>query len=209
MSDMGHDMDSGGHGGHDMSAMMGMDHGNIDHGAHGAGDSAGKAPKHPASERNNPLVDMQSSATEPKLDDPGIGLREQDVRGDCGLDGFAERRGNLGARGQGGEIADRLAGQPLEAGERGGGRVAVRQADAARDEVQQHRAVPPPHFQLTDHPVGLVGLEEHHGAGVERRAHVQVFVVVNVEHSGVAPRDESARISFVHFILFTHSRCSV
>lgn len=76
MSDMGHDMDSGGHGGHDMSAMMGMDHGNIDHGAHGAGDSAGKAPKHPASERNNPLVDMQSSATEPKLDDPGIGLRD-------------------------------------------------------------------------------------------------------------------------------------
>ncbi|WP_409460373.1 copper resistance system multicopper oxidase [Stenotrophomonas maltophilia] len=76
MSDMGHDMGSGGHGGHDMSAMMGMDHGNMDHGAHGAGDSAGKAPKHPASERNNPLVDMQSSATEPKLDDPGIGLRD-------------------------------------------------------------------------------------------------------------------------------------
>ncbi|HDS1100820.1 MULTISPECIES: copper resistance system multicopper oxidase [Stenotrophomonas] len=75
MSDMGHDM-GGGHAGHDMSAMMGMDHGSMDHSAHGGGITASKAPKHPASERNNPLVDMQSAATEPKLDDPGIGLRD-------------------------------------------------------------------------------------------------------------------------------------
>jgi CopA family copper-resistance protein len=75
MSDMGHDM-GGGHAGHDMSAMMGMDHGSMDHSAHGGGTTASKAPKHPASERNNPLVDMQSAATEPKLDDPGIGLRD-------------------------------------------------------------------------------------------------------------------------------------
>lgn len=87
MSDMGHDMahvpgmsghDTGGHGGHDMAAMKRMEGGcgaSMGHGAHGA-DTASKAPKHPASERNNPLVDMQSSATEPKLDDPGIGLRD-------------------------------------------------------------------------------------------------------------------------------------
>ncbi len=78
MSDMGHDMGSGGHGGHDMAAMKGMEGGcgaSMGHGAHG-GDTASKAPKHPASERNSPLVDMQSSATEPKLDDPGIGLRD-------------------------------------------------------------------------------------------------------------------------------------
>ncbi|TIE14694.1 copper oxidase [Stenotrophomonas maltophilia] len=76
MSDMGHDMGSGGH---DMAAMKGMEGGcgaSMGHGAHGGGETASKAPKHPASERNNPLVDMQSSATEPKLDDPGIGLRD-------------------------------------------------------------------------------------------------------------------------------------
>jgi len=81
MSDMGHDMgghDMSGHGGHDMAAMKGMEGGcgaSMDHGAHGGG-STSKAPQHPASERNNPLVDMQSSASEPKLDDPGIGLRD-------------------------------------------------------------------------------------------------------------------------------------
>ena len=75
----GHDMGGDGHGGHDMAAMKGMEGGcgaSMGHGAHGGGDTASKAPKHPASERNNPLVDMQSSATEPKLDDPGIGLRD-------------------------------------------------------------------------------------------------------------------------------------
>jgi len=81
MSDMGHDMgghDMGAHGGHDMAAMKSMEGGcgaSMGHGAHGDA-SASKAPKHPASERNNPLVDMQSSASEPKLDDPGIGLRD-------------------------------------------------------------------------------------------------------------------------------------
>jgi CopA family copper-resistance protein len=50
------------HAGHDMAAMPGM--------AHDAGMQA-----HPASETGNPLVDMQTMAPQPKLDDPGIGLR--------------------------------------------------------------------------------------------------------------------------------------
>lgn len=66
MADMGHSgMDHGGmdHGGHDMSAMAGMDHG------------AGRQ-SHPDSERGNPLVDMQTMAPTARLDDPGIGLRD-------------------------------------------------------------------------------------------------------------------------------------
>ena len=56
------------HAGHDMSAMQqegmtGMDHGN------------GGMQQHPGSEAGNPLVDMQTMAPVPKLDDPGIGLR--------------------------------------------------------------------------------------------------------------------------------------
>jgi CopA family copper-resistance protein len=47
------------HAGH---AMPGMDHG-------------GGMQAHPSSETNNPLVDMQTMAPSPKLDDPGIGLR--------------------------------------------------------------------------------------------------------------------------------------
>jgi len=93
MQDMGHAM--GGHAGMEhggaatMKGMEGgcgasmgmagvdhaaMGHGTMDHSAHAAGDT-GAAPTHPRSERGNPLVDMQSSATSPKLDDPGIGLR--------------------------------------------------------------------------------------------------------------------------------------
>jgi CopA family copper-resistance protein len=51
--------------------MAGMDQGmaGMDHGA--AGPQA-----HPASESGNPLVDMQAAAPVPKLDDPGIGLRD-------------------------------------------------------------------------------------------------------------------------------------
>lgn len=69
MAGMGHGGSAGGdmpgmdHSGHDMNAMTGMDHG-----------SSGMQ-NHPASEQGNPLVDMQTSAPMPKLDDPGIGLR--------------------------------------------------------------------------------------------------------------------------------------
>lgn len=94
MSDMGHDMSSGGHGGHDMAAMKGTEGScgaSMGHGAHGGG-AASKVPKHPASERNNPLVDMQSSATEPKLDDHGIGLRGNGRGADLRRDAQPVRR---------------------------------------------------------------------------------------------------------------------
>ena len=76
--DMGHAMDHGGMSGHGMDhAMPAMDHGaHAGHGAHGAGAAMPTKVTHPHSERGNPLVDMQSSAADPKLDDPGIGLRD-------------------------------------------------------------------------------------------------------------------------------------
>ena len=71
MADMAHD--------HGSSHAMPMAHGAHDahagHGGHSA-HSSSTAPKHPASERHNPLVDMQTAATSPRLDDPGIGLRD-------------------------------------------------------------------------------------------------------------------------------------
>ncbi|KPA92092.1 copper-resistance protein, CopA family [Pseudomonas asplenii] len=77
---------------------MGMDHGGMDHGAmpggmpgmdHGtmAGmDHAGMTGMsttrqgHPDSEKHNPLVDMQATNPLPKLNDPGIGLRNNGRR---------------------------------------------------------------------------------------------------------------------------------
>jgi CopA family copper-resistance protein len=95
MADMGHGgMD---HGGHDMAGMAGMDHGDqampampghdmsaMGHdmsampGMAGMGGMSGMAgmQTHPASETGNPLVDMQTMAPVPKLEDPGIGLRD-------------------------------------------------------------------------------------------------------------------------------------
>ena len=60
---------SGNHGQHDMSSMPGMDMGGMDMGA-------SAMVKHPASETDNPLVDMQTMTPVAKLDDPGIGLRD-------------------------------------------------------------------------------------------------------------------------------------
>ncbi|HYG07101.1 MAG TPA: copper resistance system multicopper oxidase [Stenotrophomonas sp.] len=45
------------------------------HAGHGAAGAAGMQ-AHPDSERGNPLVDMQTMSPTPKLDDPGIGLRD-------------------------------------------------------------------------------------------------------------------------------------
>jgi len=61
-------MDQGSMAGMDHSKMAGMDHGSM-------GDMGGATQSHPASETNNPLVDMQTMSPTPKLDDPGIGLR--------------------------------------------------------------------------------------------------------------------------------------
>jgi CopA family copper-resistance protein len=75
MADMGH----GGMGiGHDMS-MKGMDHGNTDMGGMdmpGMEHGASGMQAHPASETGNPLVDMQTMSPTPRLEDPGIGLRD-------------------------------------------------------------------------------------------------------------------------------------
>ena len=78
-----------GHGGHGMSAMKGMEGGcgasmkgmeggcgaSMGHGGH-AMHGAAAMQAHPASEEGNPLIDMQTMTPEPKLDDPGIGLRD-------------------------------------------------------------------------------------------------------------------------------------
>ena len=55
----------------DMPGMEGMDHSAM---------GAMAMQKHPASEQNNPLVDMQAMNPVPKLDDPGIGLRNNGRR---------------------------------------------------------------------------------------------------------------------------------
>src|SRR3546814_20245049 len=70
-----------------VGAMAGMDHGGMDHSQHGTTSmkpgpmatmdhGAAGMQAHPASETGNPLVDMQTMNPVPKLDDPGIGLRD-------------------------------------------------------------------------------------------------------------------------------------
>jgi FtsP/CotA-like multicopper oxidase with cupredoxin domain len=54
-------------------SMADMGHGHAGHEGHGE-------QQHPSSERGNPLVDMQTTAPEPRLDDPGIGLRDNGRR---------------------------------------------------------------------------------------------------------------------------------
>ncbi|MFS2096292.1 copper resistance system multicopper oxidase [Pseudomonas sp. Pseusp11] len=62
------------------NSMAGMDHSSMDMG--GMGGMAGMAgmQSHPDTEKDNPLVDMQAMSTTPKLDDPGIGLRNNGRR---------------------------------------------------------------------------------------------------------------------------------
>lgn len=67
-------MDDMGMGGMDHGAMADMpDMAGMDHGAM-------SMQAHPASEQDNPLVDMQAMSPVPKLDDPGIGLRNNGRR---------------------------------------------------------------------------------------------------------------------------------
>ncbi|MBB3798891.1 copper resistance system multicopper oxidase [Xanthomonas sp. LMG 8993] len=47
---------------------------------HASVDAQRKTPHHPASEDGNPLIDMRSNATSPRLDDPGVGLRDNGRR---------------------------------------------------------------------------------------------------------------------------------
>ncbi|MDN7753436.1 copper resistance system multicopper oxidase [Burkholderia gladioli] len=99
MADMG--MDHGAMAGMSPDAMQGMDHGamagmspgamqGMDHGAMAAMSSdamqgmdhsamAGMI-QHPATERGNPLVDAQAMAPTARLDDPGVGLRDNGRR---------------------------------------------------------------------------------------------------------------------------------
>ena len=92
MADMG--MSHGGHGvaatgGADDASHAAQDHSHAAHGGHAAeaqspsqdhsgslGPAALPAPNHPATERRNPLVDHQTMAPTSRLDDPGIGLRD-------------------------------------------------------------------------------------------------------------------------------------
>ena len=93
MEDMGHG-DHGAHAaGNDQPAMQHeapqhgqMNHGQMDHSGmghsamgHGGGASS-QMQTHPASEKGNPLVDMQTMMPVPKLNDPGIGLRDNGRR---------------------------------------------------------------------------------------------------------------------------------
>lgn len=83
MADMG--MDHGAMAGMSPDGMQGMDHGamagmspdamqGMDHGS-----MAGMI-QHPATERGNPLVDAQAMAPTARLDDPGVGLRDNGRR---------------------------------------------------------------------------------------------------------------------------------
>ncbi|WP_349811760.1 copper resistance system multicopper oxidase [Xanthomonas dyei] len=51
--------------------------------AHMPDSASDKAPHHSASETGNPLIDMRSKATAPRLDDPGLGLRDNGRRVLC------------------------------------------------------------------------------------------------------------------------------
>ena len=67
----------------DDMGMAGMDHSNMRHDPMPGMDHSSMPMQatpamqsHPDSEHDNPLVDMQAMSTSPKLDDPGIGLRD-------------------------------------------------------------------------------------------------------------------------------------
>ena len=76
MAGMDHGSMQGGMAGMDHSQMAGMDHSDMA----GMAGMAGNMQAHPASETNNPLVDMQTMTPTHKLDDPGIGLRDNGRR---------------------------------------------------------------------------------------------------------------------------------
>ncbi|WP_085648169.1 MULTISPECIES: copper resistance system multicopper oxidase [unclassified Pseudomonas] len=65
----------------DDMGMGGMDHGSMDmSGMDHSSMNMGPMQAHPDSEKDNPLVDMQVMTTAAKLDDPGLGLRDNGRR---------------------------------------------------------------------------------------------------------------------------------
>lgn len=78
MSDMG--MDHGSMGGMDHGGMTGMDHSKMSGMDHSNMTASDAMQTHPASESNNPLIDMQTMTPTPKLNDPGIGLGDNGRR---------------------------------------------------------------------------------------------------------------------------------
>lgn len=77
MADMGHG-DHGAHTGHAAAVAAGPHAGHGAHASHGAhaGHGGDDMQQHPDTETDNPLVDMQTMTPEPRLADPGIGLRD-------------------------------------------------------------------------------------------------------------------------------------
>ncbi|MDH4909371.1 copper resistance system multicopper oxidase [Xanthomonas euvesicatoria] len=87
MQDMGHG--DGTH--HALPAMHGAPgmlaaHGTHTMHSHDDAQTQDKAPHHSASETGNPLIDMRSNATASRLDDPGVGLRDNGRRVLCYAD---------------------------------------------------------------------------------------------------------------------------
>jgi CopA family copper-resistance protein len=83
MGGMDHSGTGGDMAGMDHSQMTGMDHSSMDSMSgmdHSSMAGVGEMQSHPATESNNPLVDMQAMTTSPKLDDPGLGLRDNGRR---------------------------------------------------------------------------------------------------------------------------------
>ena len=83
MEDMGHGSHGGGHsmeGGCGAAMMAEGGCGAVMHATPAAHAGHAAVAAHPASEARNPLVDMQSSPSGPRLEDPGIGLRDNGRR---------------------------------------------------------------------------------------------------------------------------------
>jgi FtsP/CotA-like multicopper oxidase with cupredoxin domain len=77
MQGMDHDM--GNMEGMDHGDMAGMDHGSMNHGAMAMGDDKASAPHHAPAE-NGPNVDSVAMQPQSRLDDPGVGLRNNGRR---------------------------------------------------------------------------------------------------------------------------------
>lgn len=73
------------HGSTNQDSMQGMDHSQMGHNMQGMDHTTmsvntSQSQSHPDSETDNPLVDMQAMSTSSRLDDPGIGLRNNGRR---------------------------------------------------------------------------------------------------------------------------------